>query len=778
MPNNSDDVSKEAKRIDKQLNDLSTNMDQLYQKTYQSRIDDKKDMEDVTSGIDNTIDSLLSKVNGKNAADLSSLYTRIQNTKGGGKSFEDELSKMFDDSGQILDTINVDNIRKSLQAEDYQYDLICQYMTKLEDALEIKKDNVLSSDNFTKDFVNVVPRKSSEEFLRTFSDKANAVKEKYNVEDLFDEIYYDTSKYGEYFLYLVPYKKAFERLLKRKQTMQANGIFGVNPARYESANLVSKTPEVYGGECIFEGAKFDGDIGLGEDGKIAKELVKEINDNDVKVNIFFDESGIIPEPIEYLSESRKALSKHQSVTESYYLEQSIKEDGSSKNQVQLGTQMSDFMVPSDGLIDQNNKSFKVRDINGAVCYKIPRDQIIPIYMSETCIGYIYIQISNTYVENMVLNGYSYNSLTNNTKLMADEYDRENDALVGYIAGAISNKIDDKFINSNIDLKKEIYAVLRYNDKFNTTIGVNNIGVSYIAADDIQHIYFKMDKDTHRGISDLKKAVVPAMIYCMLYLNDAIGRVSRANDKRVYYVKQNVEQNVSRTLLNVVNQLKKGNMGMRSLENMNTIFNVIGRYNDHIIPMSQSGDPPVTMEVMSGQQIDTPTDLMDRMEDQAVSSTDVPLEFVQSVNQVDYATRFTMSNSKFLRKVYKRQRICQKFFTIIFRKLYNYEYHENDQTMKVALPAPAFLALTNSQQLLNNTKDYASSIIEMLEPDMEEEVKHRFINLYSRDQLGTYLDFTKIDDMIKSAKLDNKSNAAEDLGASQEYSDEDNGEGGF
>lgn len=779
MPNNSEDVSKEAKRIDKQLDDLSTNMDQLYQKTYQSRIDDKRDMEDITTGIDNTIDSLLSKVNGKNAADLSSLYTRIQSKNNSSNaSFEDELSKLFDDSGQILDTINVDNIRKSLQAEDYQYDLICQYMTKLEDALEIKKDNVLSSDNFTKDFANIVPRKSSEEFLRTFSDKANKVKEKYSVEDLFDEIYYDTAKYGEYFLYLVPYQKAFERLLKRKKYMQANGIYGMEPMRYESANLVQEicnTPESFGGECIFEGAQYNGEIGFGEDRKLAKELVKEINDNKMKINLFFDESGIIPEPIETLAESKKVSAKYQSVTESYF-----HEDTNTESQLKLGTQIADFTAPAnDGLIDPNHKDIDVHEINGAVCYKIPRDQIIPVYMMDTCVGYIYIQISNTYVENLVLNGYSYNSLTNNTKLMADEYDKENDALVGYIASTISNKIDAKFINANVDLKKEIYAVLRYNDKFNTTTGVNNIGVSYIAADDIQHIYFKLDKDTHRGISDLKKAVVPAMIYCMLYLNDAIGRVSRANDKRVYYVKQNVEQNVSRTLLNVVNQLKKGNMGMRSLENMNTIFNVIGRYNDHIIPVSQSGDPPVTMEVMNGQQIETPTDLMDRMEDQAVSSTDVPLEFVQSVNQVDYATRFTMSNSKFLRKVYKRQRICQKFFTTIFRKLYNYEYHENDQTMEVVLPAPAFLALTNTQQLLNNTKDYASGIIEMLEPDIDEEIKHKFINLYARDQLGTYLDFTKIDDMIQAAKLENKTDTANDLGASEDYDSEDEGdEGGY
>ena len=35
-----------------------------------------------------------------------------------------------------------------------------------------------------------------------------------------------------------------------------------------------------------------------------------------------------------------------------------------------------------------------------------------------------------------------------------------------------------------------------------------------------------------------------------------------------------------------------------------------RYNDYIIPLGPSGDPPVQFEVMQGQQIDTPKELID------------------------------------------------------------------------------------------------------------------------------------------------------------------------
>ena len=206
-------------------------------------------------------------------------------------------------------------------------------------------------------------------------------------------------------------------------------------------------------------------------------------------------------------------------------------------------------------------------------------------------------------------------------------------------------------------------------------------------------------------------------------------------------------------------------GMRQLENLNTIFNVIGKYNDHVIPLGVNGDPPIQFEVMQGQNVDTPVDLMDRMVQSAVNSTDVPYEFVQSVNQVDFATRFTMSNSKFLRKVFKRQSICQDHFTPIFLKIYNYEYGENETRPEIRLPAPAFLTMTNSQQLIENTKNFVTSISELELAD-DEELKPEFIRLMVRNYLGTYIDYQTVEGIITQAKHQQgikNVEAAEDIG---------------
>ena len=115
--------------------------------------------------------------------------------------------------------------------------MICKFMPKLEDALEIMKDNVLSSDNFTKDFINITSGRTDKNYLVKFNDRAILLRDKYDIQDLFEDIYMKTSKYGEYFLYEVPYKKAYERLLVRKQRLS----YGVT---YESVLDTSDTTSV------------------------------------------------------------------------------------------------------------------------------------------------------------------------------------------------------------------------------------------------------------------------------------------------------------------------------------------------------------------------------------------------------------------------------------------------------------------------------------------------------------------------------------------------------
>lgn len=721
------------RRINKRIENLNNYMDDLYSSVYSTRVDNKNDLNRIGDTIEDNLDDIISSVNGQNVSDISNLIIRLQRKSAASseKAFK-ELEDIVSDR-QVVDTISMENIFKYIQAENYQYDLILKYLPKLYQAIEIMKDSVLSSDNFTKDFINVIANKSNKEVINIFNSKANNIVDKYKLQDLFEEMYMETSIYGEYFLYLVPYKKAFERLLKRKEAPRV-----YRESVYDSKNITKETVIL---EADYKALKE----------QMTPEFLKYVKANNAKVTLNIDPYGMIPEAVEQFTEANKLQAKYQSesICESYLAEANGTSDNNGRRGVATLQYEPITQMPVDGFISRSDTT-KINDINGAVMFKIPRENIIPCYIGDFCIGYLYFNIVNDFITSKVVTSGLYNSLTATSDFKEDMYAKETDALVSQIAASIGEQIDAKFINSNTDLKKEIYAILRYNTEFNPLTGNNTVTVSFLPAEDVQHFYFKLDKKTHRGISDLKKSVVPAMLAIMLKLTDTINKVSRSQDKRIYYVKQNVETNVARTMLNVISQLKKGNMGIRQLENMNSIFNVIGKYSDHVIPMSQSGETPIQFEVMQGQNTETPTELITNMEQDAVDGTDVPYEWVDSSNQVDFATRFTMSNSKFLRKVFKRQAICQDKYTVIFRKVYNFEYNENETQAEIRLPAPAFLTLTNSQQLLDNNKNFIQALADILLQD-NETLKPEFMNIMIRDYLGTYVDFDKIDKIIEMAE---------------------------
>ena len=756
MPNNK--PSAWFRRINQKLDTLDKNMDSLYQSTYSSRSDNQKDMENIVGTIDDTVDKIINGGPGLKLSDISNLYLRIQKKKGiSNQSIVTGAMELFADNSIINSLSMNQDMMKYIYAEDYQYDMICKYMPSVENALNIKKDNVLSADNFTKDFLSVEFSSKNKNEFTIFNDRAKRVMNKYKFQDICEEMYHRASKYGECFLYIVPYNIAIQRLIKRKSRF-GNGIVNTyaESAKYQGLNPSRVS--------ILESSDFTKDDQLK---KVAQQYkLSESDISGLNITLTFDDSNILAEAVEAKEKSIELArkSKSKSLNEAYNVmyEQALNEAGGDKEKVKfksvydknnsnpIDSGVSDGLVINGGV---TSKDDKVDEMNGCVVSFIDRGDILPIYIDELCVGYYHFSFSANDL-NMCQHGFSYGNsgFGSTNQVNSDQQLMNNDMLINIIAQRISDNIDAHFVNSNKDLKEEIYSILKYNDKFSNFTSANNITVSFLPADDVFHFYLQQDRKTHRGISAIKKSIVPAMLYCLLYLTNTIGQVTRAQDKRIYYVKQNVETNVARTLMNVINQIKKGNMGMRQIESMNSILGIIGKYNDHVIPEGQNGESPIRFEVMEGQRLETPTELMERFNNDAVEGTDVPYEFTQSVNQVDYATRFTMSNSKFLRKVYKEQRISQEAFSIVFTKIYNYEYCENERTIKVLLPAPAYLSMVNTQELINNATNYAQSIVDSEIPNESEEIKSEAKRIITRNLLGTYVDYTKVDFAIEQAKL--------------------------
>ena len=752
---------------------IQSGMDDLYKSTYYSDVTNKDQLNSIKDDINLSIKTIMD-TNSDNIGEpnISKLYERLLLKTQSDPNTINEFEKIFGDNEFVNNLANSYLDNRWVRSLDIEIDEIIRYMPKLNEALMTIRDNVLSADSFSKDFLNLEASTATKESEEQFSRNIEDMKTRYKLLKLTSEIYDDESKYGEVFIYCVPYSKAIQRLMDRKDTTR---------------NIAVKTNYHENTISISENGIVGETIPIAEENYFKLDEKKDNFNYNIEVN-----EGFIKSIVEAEKSARDKYEsvKEQSLTEQYLNEMNISEgiidindnntmgyayDNTFNNDIDMNKKLpvhhnfdhtlGDYLeLPGDdttvdGLIDRDKKSNngKIKNMNGCIIKKLRRERITPIILNDICLGYYYFEfdqqtelVDERFTTTGMVN--TITGLRSNGRSEAFDAMQRREELLRNIAYNLANKIDTKFINDNQDLKKEIYYILKYNDDYNAAIsGNNNIRVTYIPPEDISHLYFKLDENTKRGISDINTSLIPAKLWVSIIITNCLAVMTRGNDKRVYYVRQSVETNISKTLLKTINEIKKSNFGIRQLENINNILNITGRFNDYIIPRGSDGQSPVEFEVMQGQNVEIKTELLNILEEAAINSTGVPIEIIQNRQSPDYAMQLTMSNSKFLRFVYTRQSDFQEQMSALYNKIYNIEYGINDR-IKVVLPPPLFINVTNTNQLIVNTNEYCENIANIMMADEQDDtLKAKFAKLLKIHHLGSYLNMTVITDLYNKAK---------------------------
>lgn len=779
MARNNNKIAKANRNIQNIAKGISGNMDDLYRSTYMSTPQQNTDLEDLNTRINNSIDNIVNRnMETIGIPSVSKLYSRIAANGSGANNMVNELERMFDNGIVSDDLYGMFVSNRYLKELDNEIDTVCKYMPKLEEALQVQRDCVLSADHFSKDFLSFTKPGTEDETV--FNERAKDLKIKYDLNRLVDEIYMDTAKYGEQFVYRVPYSIAIGKLLATKPDGQlvrpTSRGFGESSIE-EDGLLTEKFALKLDKDNIKIYAEDETEV-LSESSSIFTEGVKKVHGKDVeqiiqksilekdesfRLNIEICKSGIIESAV---SEVRTAFEKKKrfsarslsNIHEQKILRETEEKNIEAKGNIDIGPSRKDSRILSnDGLI--GGESIEPIKVNapGCVVKRLPREQVIPIYIDDICMGYYYFELKTTDTSESFMGfknilGDPLTNMKGDTRNAFNNIDnKRQDETIKFVAGQLSNFIDKQFVNNNQDLAKEIYMILKYNDLFNTP-SVDLIKVTFIPPEDMVHFFFRQDPVTHRGISDLDKALVPAKIYSSLYITTAIGTLTRGQDKRVYYVKQTVDTNIAQTLLNTIAQIKQSNFGIRQFQNINNVLNITGRFNDYVIPTNASGDPPIQFEVMPGQNIETPTELMEQLQEMAINTTGIPIEIIQARQSIDYAMQLTMSSSKVLRFCYKRQELYQDLLTRFISPIYNYEYDEST-IIDIVLPPPSFINITNTNQLVDNTKGFVQSLVEV---EMADEQDEKLKSIYSRElfkhYIGTHLDISAHKNILDRAKI--------------------------
>ena len=769
MPDNSSNrkVSKDLELLKQQMNDLYVN-------TYYTSDNSEEFKSQINDKLDDAIrNSTKDDGEYQNIANTTKLFKKLMKNganlpgqklaKSFGTGSDNDISSLFQTNELVSSLMDNFASTKWITELDTEYDLICKYMTKLQTALDLKRDTVLCADSFTKEFITVKAKGEnplSDTSIAVQNNISDMVK-RYKLNEAVESWYENTSKYGEEFVYCVPYSVALDYLLKRKS--------GTNHAIVtESTILESEVVK----EAKAAGFNID---------------YKESNTPALKVK--FDHSKIIEDVVKesYYVQKNSTNYDVKGISESFVVNETnhkfedyLKKDG--KNTVvkfddTIGTELEweDDKSAADGLVSgEDPKKHAKLKVNGALVKVLPHDKIIPIYIEDTLFGVYYFRFDaletddlNATAGNMrassITGMFSNNSSAYQAAKDVDSHNQKN-ILLKTLAGQLSKKIDAEFINANIDLKKEIYQILKFNDSYNQTSNSIEMNVMFISSDDIHHLKFKEDPKTHRGISDLYDSLVPAKQWITINLTSILGWTTRGFDRRIYYVKQSLDTNTAQSLLNVITTIKKGNFGVRQMESVNNILNIVGRFNDFVIPQGPSGDAPIIFDTQPGQQFEFPQELQATNEEAAVNATGVPLEIVNSSTGMDFAIRYTMNNAKLLRNVLKRQLKIEDFCSALFSKIYKFEYDDNVE-LELILPPPSFLSMTQGTQLFNTAVQYADAITEVEMANEMDDAKLAFKKRIIRKYIPSYISDEEIANIKNEVIIDtniDKSRAEDEM----------------
>lgn len=743
---------KNVKQQEGLLSSIRKGLANLYGRTYYTPPDGDSELTHLTDRINDSMGKIINDINySTGLSSISTLYAKAIDYQNDSKVV-DGFDNLFKDMANDGSVYNVFFNNRSLRLFDAEIDMICKYMPMLEDALGVLCDNVISSDHFSKDFIFISDENVSvENNKELFYNNIKVLKDKYDLLIKFQDIIYNTSKYGERFYYIVPYERAIKKLLDNPDnkfvtsheamSLTESGILKQTPALKESGdvfvNTINKKEQSLDVEFTFN---------------MSNSLSKEIVAHESAAN-----------RLKQIKES--ALNFNEATTSTVSLVANDKLDA------------SPFYddTTSNGLIVAGDNRFNTKEdwgLNGCVFKELNRYKIIPVRIEDLILGYAYLEndrygldddfpVSDTTtpVNAMGINVATDLEATKNSAVISD-------SIVKTVASKLSAAIDTKFIKLNKDLSKEIYTVLKHDLQAGKK---NKYNVTFLPPDDVVHCYYKLDPDTYRGISDLYKSMIPAKLFIGLYITNTIGAMTRAQDRRVYYVKQSgIDTNISKILLTTIDQLKRQNFNIRQLESMKNVLNILGRFNDFVIPTDNSGNAPVQFEVMQGQQIDPQTDLMEKLQSMAVNSTDVPFEIVQARQSMDYAIQASMSNSRFLKKIYNRQTIANRFLSSIMTKLYRGEFNNPTAVIKVNLPTPMFLNLTNTNQIIQNANDVAQAAMEAFSDDLDDNAKQIFFNNLKGKMLESYIDMEMIMRVKEATKIEYAANQQQDQGGDAGY----------
>lgn len=728
------------------------------------------------------VDSITNKDNEDVTSFLSKLYSQDRKISTMEQFLDNQFMSISGDEYSTMQSFIYEAYRNKLLEQSDLHEISSQ-LIELNESILTTRDAIISSEvvegrlNRTLDF-----QYTDNDNQYDYKTVVEHIEKRFELQEKIKEfIVPKTLEYGEYYAYIIPYSKIFNDFVKQRDQGNYRTNSSVMYYRGESVSLLESVQE----EDVKEKKKNNKNSktfveGLYDD--YVKQVVKS-NERNYRPteqlpnkNEFMEDVNAIlgnisinndPVPIPILEEGIEGIS--------FFRDSFVTESGErlkDKKDILMEAENDKFIPeknpfnkiiqsdPEKGItfVDRNTagdgsgqRVENFDDIKDCYIKVIEPTRILPLKIMNQVIGYYYVVAEDiTPLSGMISSTLYYSKF--------DE-DRKEQNIIDSIAEKIVKSFNKKFLKENLKFKKTIVdAITHYN------LNEHKLKFQFIPVEYIQP--FKINKDEEdNGQSMIKKSLFYAKLYLMLLLFKIMSIILYSNDQRVNYIKTSgLDKNLSNKVQEIARIKQSRQINMIDLFNYTTLINKVGNGAELYIPTGRTSERPIETEILSGQEIQLNTELMEMLKNSYILATGVPSTILNYLNEADFAKIIEQQNSKYNARVVNYQLDFNRDITEMYKKILKWstDLPQNViDSFSFTLQPPKTTVTNAKTEAINAFNSLVEFITQICyedpnntsNPQLNDEIRI-FKKMFAKEQLPM-LNMERIEELIKEAKMEAK-----------------------
>lgn len=762
MPNQNDNEFslKQNKKVRQNLGQLNKIIGQATLSLYGTdRTSDVDSLNDTFQKIlQNEIDSLTNKNNDDVTSFLSKLYSQDKKLNASQQLLDNQFMNISGDEFSSMQQFVYEAYRNKLLEQSDLHEVSSQ-LIELSEAILITRDAIVSSDvvegrmSRTIDFENI-----DKEKVDDATPIVEHIEKRFKLQEKIKNfIIPKTLEYGEYYAYIIPYSKIFNDFIKQrgndyrghrmyKETTILESVemeYTENGEDKSTEKFINNLYTEYVESCNREAKanfKDPQKIDKREFTEDIKNMLNNISvcNEAVPLPIVEEGFGSVSEYMtEFVNESGDAFTtEKQNETSKNPFEQIINIDS------EKGITFTD---------KDNKKDDNFDDIRDCYVKIIDPTRILPLKIMNQTIGYYYVVEEDiTPLSGMISSTLYYAKF--------DETRKERN-IIDSIAEKIVMSFDKKFLKDNLKFKETIVEAINYYNLNEKRLKFQFIPVEYIQE-------FKIDQDEEgNGQSMIKKSLFYAKLYLMLLLFKIMSIILYSNDQKVNYIRTS---GLDKALANKVQEIARikqsRQINMYDLFNYTTLINKVGNGTEMYIPTGRTNERPIETEILSGQDIQLNSDLLEMLKNAYILGTGVPAAIVNYLNEADFAKVIEQNNSKFNGRVVNYQLDFNEGITEMYKKILRWSTNLPENIIsnfKFTLQPPKTTASNAKSEAINAFQTLSDFVVQLIygdpnestDPNLKDTIRI-FKKKFAAEQLPM-LNMDKIEELVRESEIESK-----------------------